>query len=116
MLQKNINVCIAHDDIMTPFYPLGNGNILQAAHMAAHAGHLTGMKELEELINMISINGAKALQINDYGIKVGNEANIITFPVDHAIDLIRLQPHCRYVIKKGRVLLHTNPMETVFYM
>jgi Cytosine deaminase and related metal-dependent hydrolases len=116
MLQKNINVCIAHDDIMTPFYPLGNGNILQAAHMAAHAGHLTGMKELEELISMISINGAKALQINDYGIKVGNEANIITFPVDHAIDLIRLQPHCRYVIKKGRVLLHTNPMETVFYM
>ncbi|EIJ80426.1 cytosine deaminase [Bacillus methanolicus PB1] len=116
MIQKHINVCIAHDDIMTPFYPLGSGNILQAAHMAVHAGHLTGSDELEEIINMISINGARTLQIADsYGIKKGNEANLITFSVQNTIDLIRYQPHCRYVISKGKVMAHTPPSKTIFY-
>lgn len=107
--QAGINVSIGHDDIMTPFYPFGTGNMLQAAHMAIHLAQMTGRQEVEEVINMITIRGAKALQIeSQYGLSVGKPANFVTIPAEDSFDLIRNQPKCRFVISNGKVILQNK--------
>lgn len=111
--EQGINVCIAHDDIQTPFYPFGNGNILQAAHMALHLAHMTGRDELKKILDMITINGANAFSIKEsYGIAEGNEANLICFPVKDVYEIFFKQPKCRYVFKKGELMIETIPEET----
>ncbi len=114
--EANVNICIAHDDIQTPFYPFGNGNILQAAHMGAHLAHMTGETERVHMINMITKNGAKAFGIKDhYGIEVGKSANIIILPVDNIVDMLSKQPACRYVIREGNLIVETKPSEPIWY-
>ncbi|MEH7122016.1 cytosine deaminase [Bacillus sp. JJ1773] len=100
-----INVSIGHDDIMTPFYPFGTGSMLQAAHMAIHLAQMTGRQEVEEIINMVTLRGAKTLQIeSQYGIEVGKPASFVTLPAENSFDLIRHQPICRFVISHGKVI------------
>ena len=114
--EAEVNVCIAHDDIQTPFYPFGNGNILQAAHMGAHLAHMSGEAERVDMINMITKNGAKAFGIMDhYGIEVGNRANMIILPVDNVVDMLSKQPACRYVIRDGQIIVETKPSEPTWY-
>lgn len=113
LAEQGVNVCIAHDDIQTPFYPFGNGNILQAAHMALHLAHMTGREELKHIVNMITVNGAQAYSIKDkYGIEVGKEANFACFSVKDVYEIFFKQPKCRYLFRKGALVVETVPERT----
>lgn len=113
LAEQGVNVCIAHDDIQTPFYPFGNGNILQAAHMALHLAHMTGREELKQIVNMITVNGARAYSIKDkYGIEVGKEANFVCFSVKDVYEIFFKQPKCRYLFRKGALVVETVPERT----
>ncbi|MED5099890.1 amidohydrolase family protein [Niallia sp. FSL K6-0212] len=113
LAEQGVNVCIAHDDIQTPFYPFGNGNILQAAHMALHLAHMTGREELKHIVNMITVNGAQAYSIKDkYGIEVGKEANFVCFSVKDVYEIFFKQPKCRYLFRKGALVVETVPERT----
>ncbi len=108
---SGVNVCIAHDDIRSPFYPYGDGNLLQAVYMGAHLAHMTGSEQAVQLIKMITNNGAKAFGMKDYGIKIGNCANFIVFPAQDATDLIAKHPPCTHVFRNGRLIVGTKPAE-----
>lgn len=115
MWQAGVNVSIAHDDIRTPFYPLGTGNMLQAAHMAAHLAHMTGRGEIAELVQMITCRAANTLQLKEYGIRVGHPASFILLPGQNEMDLVRGQPVCRYVVSKGQLITETMPIRTIWF-
>jgi cytosine deaminase len=110
-----VNVSIAHDDIRTPFYPLGTGSMLQAAHMAAHLAHMTGREEVAELVRMITTRAANTLQLKNYGFQIGYPASFIMLSGEDAMDLIREQPSCRYVVSQGRIVVENQPVRTQLY-
>lgn len=113
--QAGVNVSIAHDDIRTPFYPFGTGNMLQACHMAAHLAHMTGRAEVAELVRMVRERAARTLQLEGYGVEVGNPASFVLLPGNDAMDLVRQQPACRYVVSHGRIVAETLPAEERMY-
>ncbi|MBB3111630.1 cytosine deaminase [Paenibacillus phyllosphaerae] len=113
-----VNVALSHDDIRTPFYPLGTGNPLDAAHMAAHLAHMCGRSELSVLIGMLTRGGATAMNLGEaYGFedgrpKVGAPASFLLFDAADASELIRLRPAPRYVYRNGRLVAQTPPAVT----
>ncbi|MCH4815706.1 MAG: amidohydrolase family protein [Saccharolobus sp.] len=104
MLNANVNVALGHDCIMDPWYPLGIGNMLQVLFMAIHLDQMMGFEELISSINLITFNGAKAWRVKNYGIKIGNEADLLVTDADDVIDLIRFMSPPRFVIRKGKVI------------
>ncbi|MDD9269316.1 amidohydrolase family protein [Paenibacillus sp. GCM10023248] len=110
-----VNVSLAHDDIQTPFYPLGTGNLLSAAHMAAHLAHMTGREEVAALVRMVTSGAAKVLQLRDYGLAPGLPASFVLLPGRDAFDLVREQPLSRYVVSHGRIAAETEPARTLVY-
>ncbi|WP_432667630.1 cytosine deaminase [Wukongibacter baidiensis] len=113
MLRRGVNVCIGHDSIMDPWYPLGKGSMLQAANLLLHYSHLSGYDEIYELYDMITNYSAKALNIqDDYGIEVGKTADMIILNADDEMDAIRLLSECLYVIRKGNVVATTKPAKS----
>ncbi|ACP39262.1 amidohydrolase family protein [Saccharolobus islandicus] len=104
MLNANVNVALGHDCIMDPWYPLGIGNMLQVLFMAIHLDQMTGFEELISSINLITFNGAKAWRVKNYGIEIGNEANLLVTDADDVIDLIRFMSPPRFVIRRGKVI------------
>lgn len=110
LLANGVNVSIGNDNMMDPFGPLGKGNVLQAAHLLAHTAHLSSEQQLNQLFQMITTNGAHTLQItDDYGIKVGKQANCIILQATSIAQAIRLTSDCLYVIRKGEIIATTKP-------
>ncbi|MCK5248909.1 MAG: amidohydrolase family protein, partial [Spirochaetaceae bacterium] len=114
LLERGINVCIGHDSIMDPWYPMGKGSMLQGANLLLHTAHLSGRDQMKDLFNMITINSAKAMNIDDYGIKAGNTADLIILDAVDESEAIRLESECLFVIRKGKVIIKTKPAERIF--
>ena len=107
--QAGLNVSLGHDCIQDPWYSLGTGNMLDVAHMAVHVCQMTGMAEIDACFDMVTVHGAKTLNLADsYGIEVGKSANLIVLDADSRYEAIRRRATVRYVISQGKLLAHTE--------
>ena len=109
LIDTGVNVSIGNDNIMDPFGPLGKGNMLQAAHLLLHTAHLSGNEQILKLLDMITVNGAKTINEEEYGIKIGNQADCLILDARDEKESIRLTSECLYVIRKGKVISETKP-------
>jgi cytosine deaminase len=113
LLARGVNVCIGHDSIMDPWYPLGRGSMLQAANLLLHTAHMSGYTQISQLYDMITTNSAKTLGIEEeYGIAVGKTADLIVLNAKSEMDAIRLLPECLWVIRRGKVIASTTPAQS----
>lgn len=113
MLAQGINVCFGHDDVFDPWYPLGTGNMLQVLHMGLHVCQLMGYEQINNGLNLITGNGARTLNLSEYGIKCAYQANLLILPAENGFDAVRRQTPPRYVICRGRVIAHTPPSQSM---
>jgi cytosine deaminase len=104
-----VNVCIGHDSVMDPWYPLGYGDPLQAAFVLVHFGQMSGDAELRRLIEMITVNPAAALGLPDYGLRPGGPADLVVFDAPTEADALRLVAPRTLVLRGGKVLARSTP-------
>lgn len=105
LLENNINVSFGHDDILDPFYPLGNGDMRDTLIMGLHLCHMMGYDELMDSYKIVTHNAAKTLNLgDDYGIKVGNTANLIVLDSPDFITSLRKKSPVTYSIKNGEII------------
>ncbi|WP_050180090.1 amidohydrolase family protein [Domibacillus robiginosus] len=107
-----INVAVAHDDFLSPFYPLGTGSLLSAGHMLLHQAHMTGADDFDAVYNMMTVNAARVLGIENYGMAEGHPAHLIIVSAQNAHDLLRRQPPAELVLSRGRIISKTIPAKT----
>src|SRR3982075_1570017 len=112
LLAAGVNVCVGHDSVMDPWYPLGYGDPLQAAFVLAHYGQMSGHAELRTLIDMITFNPASALGLTDYGLLPGSRADLCAFAAPTEMDAIRLVARRKLVLRAGKVVARTEPAQT----
>ena len=77
--EAGVNVCIGHDSVMDPWYPLGYGDPLQAAFVLVHFGQMSGDAELRRLIEMITVEPGRGAGLPDYGLRPGGPADLVVF-------------------------------------
>jgi cytosine deaminase len=110
--EAGVNVCVGHDSVMDPWYPLGYGDPLQAAFVLVHLGQFSGDAELRRLIEMITVNPAAALGVADYGLREGGPADLVVFDAPTEADALRLVAPRLLVLRAGRVVARTRPAQT----
>ncbi|WP_034552414.1 cytosine deaminase [Carnobacterium funditum] len=114
LLAAGMNVAFGHDDIFDPWYPLGTGNMLQVVHMGLHVGQMMGYDEINDSLNLISTNSAKAMHIQDkYGIEVGKPGNLIILDADSGYEAVRRQAVVLHSIRNGNSISQTTPAVSV---
>jgi cytosine deaminase len=106
-----VNVCIGHDSVMDPWYPLGYGDPLQAAFVLVHLGQMSGDSELRRLIEMITVNPAAALGVPDYGLRLGGPADLVVFDAPSEADALRLIAPRTLVLRGGKVVARATPAQ-----
>jgi cytosine/creatinine deaminase len=111
LLAAGVNVCLGHDSVMDPWYPLGKADPLQAAFVLVHYGQMSGYDEIRTLVDMVTINGARTLGLTDYGLEPGCRADLVLFDAPNESDAIRLMAPRRLVIRGGKVVARTEPAE-----
>jgi cytosine deaminase len=102
LLARGVNVVTSQDDVNDPYYPFGKPDPLECASMMAHVAQLTLPHELEQVMDMVTLNSAKAARVADYGIAPGMRANLVVVGATSVHEALRLQPPRRHVFKDGR--------------
>ncbi len=102
LLARGVNVITSQDDVNDPYYPFGKPDPLECVSMIAHVAQLTLPHELEQAMDMVTGNAAKAARTQDYGIAAGKRADLVVVGAPSVHEAIRLQPLRRHVIKNGR--------------
>ena len=112
LLAAGVNVCVGHDSVMDPWYPLGYGDPIQSAFVLAHYGQMSGHGELRTLMDMVTWNPASALGLEHYGLLPGCRADLVAFAAPTEHDAIRLIAPRKLVVRAGKIVARTEPART----
>jgi cytosine/creatinine deaminase len=104
LLDEKVLVCLGQDDISDAYYPFGRNNMLEVAFLAAHLLWMTTSQDLETLYDMITVNPAKALNLKEYGLKVGVEANLVVSKQPSVVEALRYHEEPEYLISHGKLV------------
>jgi cytosine deaminase len=111
-MEYGINVAFAQDSINDPWYPMGNGNMMNILDNGIHLAQIMSPEEIEKDLDLITYNGARCLNIQDrYGLEEGKDANFIVLDGDNPFDVIRNRAKVLASIRKGEYLFKQKPVE-----
>ena len=80
--------------------------------MGLHVGQMTGRAEMQACFDAVTVNGAKALGLDGYGLEPGCRADLVVLQCRNPIEALRLSPARLYVIRAGTVIARTAPQTT----
>ena len=113
LLAAGVNVSLGNDVIMDPWYLLGRADMVEAASLALHFTYMSGLDEIPEMLRCATERGARTLGVEDeYGIEEGKPADCVVFDAPSALEVLRLHPARRWVVRRGRVIAETEPSRT----
>jgi cytosine deaminase len=104
MMAAGINVAFGHDCVMDPWYSLGSGDMLEVAHMGLHVAQMTGIDAMHACFDAVTVNAARILGLEGYGIAPGCEANCVLLDARDPVEAIRLRAARLAVIRRGKVV------------
>ena len=114
--KTGLNVSFGHDCVQDPWYSLGTGSMLDVAYMGVHVCQMTGLAEVDACFDMVTVNGAKTLQLSDYGIDVGNTASFVVLDALSRFDAIRKRAPVCYVFSQGSLLAEMSIPQTKWHL
>jgi cytosine/creatinine deaminase len=113
LLAEGVNVSLGNDVIVDPWYLLGKADLVDAASLALHFTYMSALDEIPQLLDCATWRGARTLGIEDeYGVEEGKPADLVVFDAPTALEVMRLKPVRRWVIRRGRVIAETRPPRT----
>jgi cytosine deaminase len=97
---------------MDPWYSLGKHDMLEVANMGLHVAQMTGVQQMHQIFQTITSNGAKVMQLDNYGIEVGCNANLVIHQANNPIEALRLCNARLFVIRNGQVIAKAKPIQS----
>ncbi|MFP4889348.1 amidohydrolase family protein [Paraburkholderia sp. EG304] len=104
MLAAGITVGFGHDCVMDPWYSLGSADMLEVAQMGLHVAQMTSVDGMRACFDAVTVNAARILGLEDYGIAPGCAANLVVLDARDEIEAIRLRAARLAVVSRGRVV------------
>ena len=103
--ESGINVCFGQDSINDPWYPAGNGNLMNILDNGIHLAQTMSFDQLDTCLDLITFNGAKTLNIEDqYGIEAGKPANFLVLDATTPFEAVRQRADVLASIRNGNYL------------
>ncbi len=113
LMAAGINVAFGQDCVMDPWYPLGSEDMLDVAHMGLHVAQMTGTAEMRAAFDAVTVNAARALHLDGYGLDKGCRGDLVVLAAADPIEALRLRPARLYVVRGGKVIARTPPADPI---
>ncbi len=104
LTEAGLNVSFAQDSISDPWYPLGNGNLMNILDIGLHACQLMSLEEIENALDYITVHGAKTLNLDGYGIREGGPADFIILDARTPFEAVQNRALVLCSVRHGELL------------
>jgi cytosine/creatinine deaminase len=101
LYKAGVRIALGQDDIADAYYPFGRNNMLEVAFLAAHLMWMTSREEMEILYDLITTNAAEALNIPNFGLKEGCNADLVVLDAGSVGEALWTHEAPLYVFKNG---------------
>jgi cytosine deaminase len=112
LLAAGVNVGFGHDCVMDPWYSLGSGDMLEVAAMGLHVAQMTSQEGMRACFDAVTVNNARILGLEDYGLRVGHHADFILLQARSPVEALRLRANRLLVVRRGQVVARSLPQRT----
>ena len=113
LVAQGVNCSLSTNNVLNPVTPYGDCSLIRMANLYANLLQIAGSAQLRECFAMLTARSARLLNLADYGLSVGNPADIVVIDAatpEQVIAEIR-QPLAVY--KRGRWTVVRHPPELI---
>jgi cytosine deaminase len=109
-----VNVAVSTNNVVNPFTPYGHPDLLRQLLVTAMAAHLGNLEQMAWLLDLITINPARAIGLATYGVAEGCRADLVVLDAADPVQAITEQAEKLWVLKDGRVVARNTRVAEVF--
>jgi cytosine deaminase len=113
LVEQGVNCSLSTNNVLNPVTPYGDCSLIRMANLHANILQIAQPVQLREIFAMLTERSARLLNLTDYGVAVGNPADIVVIDAEspeQAVAEIR-QPLA--VFKRGQRTVKREPAELV---
>ena len=81
-VEQGCNCTLSTNNVLNPFTPYGDGSLIRMANLHANVLQVSHAERIAECFAMITTRSAQLLNLKDYGIAVGNPADVVIVDAD----------------------------------
>jgi cytosine/creatinine deaminase len=108
LVEAGVLCSVATNNVLNPFTPFGDASLLRMANFYANVAQ-AGVSEFETCLDLVTDLPARLLNLGDYGIVVGNPADLVVLDTDSGPNAIAELPDLLAGFKQGRQVFERRP-------
>jgi cytosine deaminase len=101
LVEDGVLCSVATNNVQNPFTPFGDASLLRMANLYANVAHAS-VSEFDACLDLVTDLPARLMNLRDYGIAVGNPADMIVLDTDSGQGAIAELPDVLLGFKNGR--------------
>ena len=82
LLREGVNCSLSTNNVLNPFTPFGDCSLVRMANLYANICHVGDQNGLADCFDMVSSRPARLMRLPDYGIEVGQAADLAILDCD----------------------------------
>ncbi|MDB5654911.1 MAG: amidohydrolase [Tardiphaga sp.] len=103
LLADGVTCSISTNNVLNPFTPFGDCSLVRMANLYANVAQAGQQDELAACLDMVTTGPAKLMNLKDYGIVVGNPADIVVLDGTSASAAVAELAQPLMAMKNGRI-------------
>ena len=111
LTERGVTCSVASNNILNPFTPFGDGQLLRQVNMHAIVTQRANDDEVKALWDMTTKTAAKLMRKDDYGIAVGGPADLVVLDAPDSVMALRTIAPVLAAYKNGRRTVTRTPVE-----
>ncbi len=111
MAECGVCCSLSTNNVLNPFTPYGDGSLVRMANLQANINQLSRDEDLAALFAMLTDNSARLMNLPDYGLKIGNPADIVIMDASSPAQIVaELRPPLAAFKRGVRTLSRPRPI------
>jgi cytosine deaminase len=102
LVECGVNCSLSTNNVLNPFTPFGDASLLRMANLQANVCQIGQASQLRDCFAMLTERSARLMNLKDYGIAVGNPADIVVLDATTPEQAVAEICHPLATFKRGR--------------
>jgi cytosine deaminase len=111
LVEHGVNCSLSSNNVLNPATPYGDCSLIRMANLQANVLQISRPDQLRECFSMLTDRSARILNLRDYGIAVGNPADVVVIDSDSPERAVAEIRHPMAVFKNGRKTVTRQPAQ-----
>ena len=103
LLKQGVNCSLSTNNVLNPFTPFGDCSLIRMANLYANICQVGRRDDILECYDMVTRRSAELMRLEDYGIAIGNAADLVILDCDTRADAVTEVVRPRWGMKRGRL-------------